>query len=380
MSIADLERDLGLPAGTAQPCSWRNALYRPEAPGARLDGQPWARSWPAYLRSVFDPEDASARTFIANAMSERIPAEGGFLVPEILRSQVFSYMPSAAVRPRATVLPMSSLRLPVPTLENPSQASGNQVLGGLTFAQVEEGAAIPASNPNFGRIVLEARKFAAYLQNVPNELVNDGAGAFGDFLAKVIAKGYAWFEDDQFIYNGTGAGQPASIFNAGCAIAVTRTTSSTVVYADIVTMHKKLHPASKAAASTAWLVSNSAYDQLADLFYPAVVASTTTPITPPMLIMGGADGKGPTLAGIDLIVTDHQPALGTEGDVILADLSNYLIGDRMELTVERSQQGPGFIYDTSNFRIRSRVDGQYWIQTATTTEAGQNVSPVIVLN
>ena len=91
MSIADLERDLGLPAGTAQPCSWRNALYRPEAPGARLDGQPWARSWPAYLRSVFDPEDASARTFIANAMSERIPAEGGFLIPEILRSQVFSY-------------------------------------------------------------------------------------------------------------------------------------------------------------------------------------------------------------------------------------------------------------------------------------------------
>ena len=27
--------------------------YRHDAPGARLDSEPWARSWPAYLAAVF---------------------------------------------------------------------------------------------------------------------------------------------------------------------------------------------------------------------------------------------------------------------------------------------------------------------------------------
>ena len=46
----------------------------------------------------------------------------------------------------------------------------------------------------------------------------------------------------------------------------------------------------------------------------------------------------------------------------------------------------GFIYDASNFRIRSRVDGRYWIQSSTTPEIGAGssstyvVSPVVVLH
>ena len=123
----------------------RNAFYRDDAPGAVLDREPWAKSWATYLRAVFDARDPSVRQYIANAMGERIPAEGGFLVPEILRSQVMDYMAPAIMRPRATVLPMSSLRLPVPTLDNPSQASSTQVLGGLTFSFTEEGSAIAAT-------------------------------------------------------------------------------------------------------------------------------------------------------------------------------------------------------------------------------------------
>jgi hypothetical protein len=66
--------------------------------------------------------------------------------------------------------------------------------------------------------------------------------------------------------------------------------------------------------------------------------------------------------------------------VVLADLRHFLIGDRLTLTVERSQESGGFIYAASNFRVRSRVDGRYWIQSSTTTESGQVVSPVVVLN
>ncbi len=374
------------------PGGWRSA-HRPVAPGAVLDGQPWARSWATFLAAVNDPWDSSARTFIASAMSERVPSEGGFLVPEILRSQVMAYMTPAIIRPRATVLPMSSLRLPVPALDNASQASGNQALGGLTFSLAEEGAAITATNPTFGRVVLEARKVAAYMQNVPNQLVNDGAGAFGDFLARVIALGYAWYEDDVFIGTaGTGVSLPQGIVNAPCASIVTRGTSSKVQFLDVVAMFKNLHPASKQAGlvsgttSVAWLLSASAMDQLLELNYQITIAdgdgsnTTINPIAPPgWFSMGDGDKVGPSMLGLPAIVTDHQPAVGSTGDVMLADLRHYLIGDRQIMTVERSQESGGFIDDASNFRIKSRVDGRYWIQSATTTEAAQTVSPVVVL-
>ena len=361
------------------------------APGAVLDGQPWAKSWATFLAAVNDPHDSSARTYIANVMSERVPAEGGFLVPEVLRAQVMAYMTPAIIRPRAQVLPMSSLRLPVPALDNASQASSNQALGGLTFSLAEEGAAIATSNPTFGRVVLEARKIAAYMQNVPNELVNDSAGPFGDFLARVIALGYAWVEDDYFIgTNGTGVSAPQGLVNAPCAVGIDRNTNNDVLFADVVAMFKALHPASKQAGltsgvtSTVWLLSASAMDQLLELYYNPTGTEVVAPSG--WFSMGDGDKVGPSMLGLPAIVTDHQPAIGSTGDVILADLRHYLIGDRQIMTVERSQESGGFIYDASNFRVRSRVDGRYWIQSATTPEIGAGssnvnvVSPVVVLD
>lgn len=372
-----------LPASA--PGGWQ-AQHRPGAPGAVLDGQPWARSWASYLRAVNDPRDSSARTFIANAaMGERVGTEGGFLVPERLRAQVLSYMAAAVVRPQAMVLPMSTLRLPVPILDNPSQASSAQALGGLTFSFTEEGAAIANSTPGFGRAVLEARKVAA-LMTAPNELVDDAAGAFGDFLARVIAKGYAWVEDDYFIgTNGTGVGCPQSLINAPCAVSVGRAAPSKVQQVDLAAMFKALHPAAKMSGYTPgytnvrWLLSASAMDQILELYLAIGTPTNQAVASSDWFQAGDGDRIGPSLLGLPVTVTDHQPAAGTAGDVVLADLSQYLIGDRQVMTVERATQSL-FASDESYFRVRALVDGRYWVQSATTTEAAQSVSPVVVLH
>lgn len=377
----------------APPGNWRTAMYRPDAPGAALDGQPWARSWQTYLRAINDPHDSSARQFIANVMSrprnaafsERVPAEGGFLVPEILRSEVLSYMTPAIVRSRATIYPMTTERLPIPFLDNSSQNSAAQALGGMTFALTEENAAIAASTPTFGRVVLQAWKIAGYI-TAPNELVDDGGGAFAQFLSKTIAEGFAWYEDDLFIGNtSNGVGRPQGLIYAPCAVSITRT-GGTFAYLDILAMFKALHPASKqhglesGTTDVAWLVSASALDSLMEVFYNFGSATSGIVAPPQWLTMGDGDKVTPSLIGLPLIVTDHQPAVGTAGDIILADLRHYLIGDRMDMRVERSAMGGGFITDTSNFRVVSRVDGRYWMQSSVTTEAGQSVSPVVVLH
>lgn len=389
MPFAELEQQIGdLPA----PGSYKGALYRADAPGAALDGQEWARSWPAFMRAITREDDSSARQFIGSVMSrpanagfsERIPSAGGFLVPEYLRSQLMAYITPSNVRAHAMVLPMTSLRLGVPYLDNPDQSGARQALGGLTWAWTAEGAGITPTSPEFGRAEMEARKAAALLQNVPDELAGDAAGPLGVLFSTVAAKGYAWFEDDFFI-QGTGAGEPQGIINAPCAVAVDRQNGNQVSYTDILTMFKSLHMEAKSAGltpgvvSTRWLLSSSVMDQILELsFSPAANEA----IAPSGGWFNAGDGQqiGPSLMGIPASVTDHQPALGSAGDVVLADLSQYLIADRMEMTVERSRRGPSFPSDTSDFRLRARADGRYWIQSATTTEAGQSVSPVVVLH
>lgn len=360
--------------------------YRPGAPGTRLDDQPWATSWAAFFKAVFGADD-TARRFIASAWSERVPSQGGFLVPEQLRAQVMAYLTPAVMRPRATVVPMESLILGIPLLDNPSQANGAQALGGLTFSLAQAGAAITPTNPEFGRLRLEAVKVAAYLQGVPNELTADAAGAMGDLLARVIAMGLAWYEDDLFIANGNGTGEPQALASASCAAGVDRVTASQVGLADVTSMLKALHPAALQAALTPglthvrWLLSSSVLAYFLDLYQTVGTAPTSAGVAlSDWFSFGDGHEVGPSMLGIPASVTDHQPALGSTGDVILADLSQYVIGDRLEMTVERSESGPSFAADASDFRIRSRVDGRYWVQSATTTEAGSTVSPVVVLD
>jgi HK97 family phage major capsid protein len=358
----------------------------PEPIGAKLDGFAWARSWGAFLNAVRDKSDSQgARLAIRrvqdsrprNALSERVPAEGGFLVPERLRQQVLSYMLTGIMWPRSTVVPMDSERVPIPVLDNPSQASSNQALGGLQFNLVQEGAAFPATVPDFGRVVLEAWKFGAYMTTVPNELIRDSA-PFGDFLSRVIAQGWSWNLDDYCINTGSGTGQPQALVNAPGAYAVSRNTSSKVLHVDIVGMLKGLHPASKTTAT--WLLSESAFDFLLELYETVGSAPSGQDIAPPGTLKFNYDSGSWELLGLPAVVNDHQPSVGSVGDVMLCDLGLFLIGDRQELTVEVSPLGGGFISDTSNIRVKVRADGRFWPQTAPTLTTGQQVSALVVLH
>jgi HK97 family phage major capsid protein len=363
------------------------------APGAQLDSFPWARSWGSFLAAISDEGDelgaqaACARvmdelTRPRGAMSERVPAEGGFLVPEYLRQDVLSYLLTGVVWPRATIIPMTTLRMPVPVIDSPSQQSSVQPLG-MNFAWLQEGHAFPSVTPDFGRLSLNAWKTGGMLQ-VPNELVGDSAPFSDVFLGKVVGEGLSWFLDDNFLggtatgTGGTGVGQPQSLVNAPGGLAVTRNTGSKVLHLDIVAMLKGLHPASKAKAT--WLLSESAFDQLLELYETVGTAPTGQDIAPPQTLVYDEAAGTWKLLGIPAVVTDHQAAVGSAGDVILADLSLFLVGDRQMLTIERSQQGPGYLNDLSYFRLRARVDGRFWPQSVITLATGQQVSGLVVLH
>jgi HK97 family phage major capsid protein len=363
------------------------ALRALKPSAAALDKYPFAASWSAFLTAIRDDakNGGPVRRAIRNAMGERIPSEGGFLVPWSLQEKILGLMTSAIVRPRAMYVPVQGLRTGVPFLENYNQETAGQALGGLTFGWVEEAASFPVSNPEFGVTALNVNKAGAYMFPVPNELMADATPFTEVFLPILIAKGLAFFEDDAFIATGTGVGQPQALLNSPAAHAVTRATSDAVVVADLVGMLKGLHPESLPTAS--WLVSKSAHDQILDLYTVgagqvwngSALVTADMPVAPPDWYVPAGSGSGPRILGMPAFVNDHQPAVGDTGDVMLVDLGLYLVGDRGAMEVEVSAKGPGFATDSSAIRIRHRPDGRFWPQSTYTTKTSQVVSPLVVL-
>jgi len=311
---------------------------------------------------------------VRNALSERVPSEGGFLVGEDWSATLLEYsIEHAIVRPRAIAIPSSTLRLPVPIIDDNSHASS--VFGGIVGTWAEEGSALNATVPTLGRAMLEAKKCAMYLSNVANELVADSP-AFAVFFERAMPAAMAWYEDAAFIA-GTGAGQPQGVINARCAIEVTRAGSGAVQLIDLAKMSARLMPTSQASAI--WLISPDVLAQLLELY--VTLGSPTSGISaPPKWLHYNSQTGTWELLGRTCYPTEHVPALGSPGDVVLADFSEYVIEDKnvMEASVSTQQH---FGQDESDFKLINRVDGRMWrTDSFTPANGSQALSSVIVLD
>src|SRR5581483_11754616 len=92
-----------------------------------------------------------------NSFSSEEPGAGGFLIPEIMRSEMLQLaLEESIVRSKATVIPMSTLRVPVPTVDDTSHVSS--LFGGVTYYWTEEAASLTESTATFGKVVLDAKK------------------------------------------------------------------------------------------------------------------------------------------------------------------------------------------------------------------------------
>jgi HK97 family phage major capsid protein len=98
-----------------------------------------------------------------------------------------------------------------------------------------------------------------------------------------------------------------------------------------------------------WVASSTTLPQLLTLSVGIGAAGALMPA------VKEADGKF-TLLGMPLLFTEKLPTLGTKGDILLADFSQYAIGLRREVTLEKSNL-PGWSRDVMSFRVILRCDG-----------------------
>jgi HK97 family phage major capsid protein len=404
LSVLDSRREAAIADSdlvNARRQAKKQGLFNGRALGAAVDDEVYAESLGAFTQAVYMGErlaekrgDIEAigkyqdyKTKLHNALAERIPSEGGFLVPEVLRSEILMVaLESAVVRPRARIIPMDSLRVPLPAIDDTSHASS--VYGGVVGFWTEEGAALAASAPSFQRFVLEAKKLTAYT-TIPNELLQDSITPLDQWFSMFFPKAISFFEDIAFI-QGTGVGEPQGFLKSPAAITVTEQTTNHVRFQDIAKMYSRMWPAS--LNNAVWVCSP---DVIADLLQQAVTDPGGTTVAPPLWLQGmastGAPGGGSNdgvnyrLMGRPLIVSEKMPSslsanTATAGALTFVDLSYYLVGDRMTMQIASSDQYL-FANDLVAYRIIERLDGRFWLQSAITPEGtgGSSLSPLVLL-
>jgi HK97 family phage major capsid protein len=362
----------------------KGTAYNNKAPGAKIDAElnldiaemfqaAWwnAANLPDAEKALENKEKIRK---IQASFGSDVPADGGFLVGEEFRSEVLRLsLEGALVRPYATVIPMSGLRLHMPAVDETSHVSS--VRGGMVGYWTEEGAKLVATSAKFAAVMLEAKKLTLYCE-VPNELPAD-ATAFSAFLGQVMPEAIRWFEDDGFT-SGSGVGEPLGWLLAQAMVQVDRSgntdgtnpvTDGTISWTNVIDMYARMLPQSLGMAR--WVAS---IDSL-----PAI-ALTASAAGYPMWLSDGRGGLSPTLLGRPIQFTEKTPQLGTAGDLNFVDFSQYLIGDRQQMQASSSVDFK-FNEDKTAYRIIERVDGRPWMNQAITPKnGGPTLSPFVQMN
>lgn len=349
-----------------------STVYNPKAMGAAIDGEFEDSS--DYFRTIWhnthrSGEVAKKIETVRNAFSENVPSEGGFLVPERLRSELLRVaLETSIVRSRARVIPMDSLRVPFPKIDSTSNVSS--VFGGIVAYWTEEGATLTESQAKFARLVLEAKKLTAYTE-VPNELVSDSAISFGAFIDDIFPEALAFYEDVAF-FSGLGVGEPLGFLNAPAAISVDKRSgqaASTIVWENLVDMFSRMLPSS--LGRSVWIASIDTFPELATMALSVGTGGSA------VWLNNGREGPPATILGRPVIFTEKATALGGAGDINLVDLGFYLIGDRQVMSA-RSSEHHKFQDDMTAYRIIERLDGRPWVDSEITPKnSSATLSPFV---
>jgi HK97 family phage major capsid protein len=301
--------------------------------------------------------------------SEGVPSDGGILLdPTLSPSVITPIHETGAFANDARKLPVSNGSNSgwINGVDETSRVAGSR-WGGLRGYRLAEGDTVTKSKPTFRRINWELKKYGVLVYDT-NELLKD-ASQFAAIAEQGCREEIAFMLNDD-IFNGLGVSGPLGIMNSGALISVTRDTASNIKGTDISAMWQRLSLRSKANAK--WYVNPDTAAQLDSIF---AVGSTAVLFPYASYQPGGVR----TLYGRPVIETEFNPSLNASGDILLADMGEYLLWEKGGVEMATSMHVE-FLTDQEVIRFIYRCDGQPAAASATTPYKGSNTtSPFVVL-
>lgn len=327
----------------------------------------------AWAHAVADASKGKTDGRLMNAPTgygqEAVGADGGFAVPPDFRQEIINLVngeESLLALTDQQTTSSNALTLPIDT-STPWATSG-----GVLATWEAEAAPLTQSKPQLGQLECKLNKLSCFVP-VSDELLED-APALSRWLPTKVGQKFN-SKLNAAIIAGTGVGMPLGLLNSGGKItqtAVTGQGANTVVATNILKMFSRLAVGSRKTA--VWIVNPELEQQLQAMVMPG----TTTAI--PLYLPGGSLIGPPaaTLFGRPVVVVEAASAVGTEGDIILADLRQYLTcikagGMRSDFSISVF-----FDLGISCFRFSLRIGGQPYLGAPIPRMNGNSTSSTVV--
>jgi HK97 family phage major capsid protein len=310
----------------------------------------------------------------ASGLNESVGSEGGFLVPNDFATEIFrNIMDVGAVSSRCRSMAISGNTLTVPAIDESSRATGSR-FGGIRGYWTAEAATATPTKPAFRQVTLSLKKLMC-LGYLTDELLEDSPSA-GAIIAQGFIDELAFLLDDAII-NGDGVGKPLGILQSPCLVtqaAENAQGSKTILFENIQKMWMRLPAPSRKNA--VWFINQDVEQQL----YSMSLIVGTGGISVWMPAGGASVGGYSTLFGRPVIPIEQAATLGTTGDIILADMSQYLLAVKSGGTKLDVSMHVRFSFGESCYRAHVRIDGSPLWQTTLTPYKGANaLSPFVTL-
>jgi HK97 family phage major capsid protein len=324
--------------------------------------------------TYFQHPEVDPRLFrAASGSNEAVPSDGGYLVQPDFEAELMKRVyETGALASRVRSRQVSGNGLVVNGIDETSRATGSRY-GGVRGYWADEAATVTATAPKFSRHELKLKKLMA-LYYATDEILED-AQALEAEAGDAFREEFAWLIDNA-ILRGPGGGQPLGILKSGALVTVAKEsgqTAATVLPENLVKMWSRMW--AKSRGNAVWFINQDVEPSLFTMGLQVGVGGNAV-YMPPGGLSAAPYG---TLFGRPVIPIEQTSTIGTVGDIVLADLSQYRWIDKGAIK-SASSIHVRFLYDEMTFRFTYRCDGQPSWQSALTPANGTNtLSPFVAL-
>lgn len=203
-----------------------------------------------------------------------------------------------------------------------------------------------------GELALEV----AVLVYLTEELINDNGLALESYVSKKVTEEMEFMLGES-IFNGNGVGKPLGIMQSSARVTVPKESgqaANTIVAENILHMWSRMRATSR--KNSAWFINQDTEPQLHQMSLGVSTAGGQLVYMPPSGLSGASYA---TLMGRPVIPTEFNETLGTEGDIMLASLDDYITISKGGIEQAESMHVE-FLTDQLALRFIMRIDGKPW--------------------
>ncbi len=315
--------------------------------------------------------EKEGRAATSGGMSVAVPSEGGiFLQGETSTELMTNGFNNSEILPRTAKRTLTATQyVKIIGIDEMSRKTGSRG-GGIRVYTNKELGEYTASKTKFSEIKVEPQKLTGLFAATDEMLQN--VTFLGQEVRQLFGEEFA-FKCQDLAIRGTGAGEALGILIADCLVTVPKVTGQTAKTIKTQNLSAMWARFTGRRQNAAWFINRDVNPELDALSITAGTAALE-----PRFVTYDAQGLM-RIKGAPVIEIEQCETLGTVGDIILADWSQYICADKGDIQ-EAMSIHVDFVYGQQLFRFTYYFDGQpRWASALTPFKGSNTLSPMVTL-